>query len=284
MKLKGLKGHFSEKLKDQYPPEEIQSFFSILSEKFLGYNRFQVSLNSEEIIKTEIIGYFEAALQRLANNEPVQYITGETEFFGLPFKVNEHTLIPRPETEELVAWILSNTKIKNKEKVTILDIGTGTGCIAISLAKNLPDAHLTAIDFSEKAIEIAKANADLNAVDVEFMVLDILQTKELHQNFDVIVSNPPYVRELEKKQMQENVIAFEPASALFVDEENPLVFYKKITQLAQNHLNTNGLLFFEINEYLGKEMILMMNNEGFTSVEVKKDIFKKDRMIQAKKE
>ncbi len=282
MKISELKSNFKTTLSELYPSEEIQSFFNILSEKYLNLSRIQITLNPEKEISKENFEKFKQALLRLKNHEPIQYIIGETEFFGLPFKVNKHTLIPRPETEELVEWILSKQKLitHNSRLITILDIGTGTGCIAISLAKNLPNSKISALDISEEALKIAQQNAELNKVEVKFFQEDILKTKTLPEKYDVIVSNPPYVRELEKKQMHQNVLKYEPGSALFVNDEDPLLFYRAISQLAKTNLKASGNLFFEINEYLAVELTQLLKSEGFQNIEVKKDIFGKDRMLK----
>jgi release factor glutamine methyltransferase len=282
MKISELKSNFKTTLSGLYPSEEIQSFFNILSEEYLNLSRIEVALHPEKTISTEDAEKFQEALLQLKNYEPIQYIIGETEFYGLPFKVNKHTLIPRPETEELVEWILSKQKLitHNSQLITILDIGTGTGCIAISLAKNLPNSKISALDISEEALKIAQQNAELNNVNVEFFQADILKTKTLPQQYDVIVSNPPYVREQEKKQMQQNVLNHEPNSALYVSNNDPLLFYRKISQLARNHLNPNGKVFFEINEYLSEEMFALLKSGGFQNIEIRKDIFGKYRMIK----
>jgi release factor glutamine methyltransferase len=217
------------------------------------------------------------ASNRLQHFEPIQYILGETEFYGLPFKVTPATLIPRPETEELVDWILAHY---NKNHKTLLDIGTGSGCIAITLAKNLPSLEISAMDISEETLKIASENAKDHKVGVIFSKVDILNALALPQKYDIIVSNPPYVRNSEKKNMQKNVLDYEPTMALFVEDDNPLLFYSKIAALAKNYLNPKGFLFFEINEYLGKEVIQLLKRESFSEIELKKDFFGKDRMIK----
>ncbi|WP_347375113.1 peptide chain release factor N(5)-glutamine methyltransferase [Aequorivita sp. Q41] len=282
MTLKELKAHFTNSLSDLYPSEEIQSFFTILSENYLQLSRIEIALNPAKEISLETKTIFQKALLQLLNNEPIQYILGETEFYGLPFKVNKHTLIPRPETEELVEWILSEVKnIQGIEgEFNILDIGTGSGCIAISLAKNLPTSIVSAIDFSKEALKVACQNANDNQVEVHFFQADILKTAQLPKQYDLIVSNPPYVREMEKKMMQQNVLKYEPDSALFVSDADPLLFYRVISQLAKKHLKPNGNLFFEINEYLSEELRVFLKEEGFQNIEVKKDIFRKNRMIK----
>ncbi|WP_026451869.1 peptide chain release factor N(5)-glutamine methyltransferase [Aequorivita capsosiphonis] len=278
MKLNQLKKSFQSSISELYPLEEIQSFFNILSEKYLNLSRLEIALNPEKEVSDKDAEKFQAALIRLKNFEPIQYLIGETEFYGLPFIINHHTLIPRPETEELVEWILS--EVPTSLVSGILDIGTGSGCIAISLAKNLPQASISALDISEEALNIAKKNAAINKVEVNFFQADVLNSKTLPQLYDVIVSNPPYVRQLEKKLMQQNVLRYEPDTALYVHDEDPLLFYRAISQLARTHLKLSGKLFFEINEYLAEEMVALLKGEGFHDVEIKKDIFEKDRMIK----
>ena len=235
------------------------------------------------------------ALKRLKNEEPVQYIIGATEFYGFPFLVDKSTLIPRPETEELVEWILLETTKLQRDQVSkslqILDIGTGSGCIPISLARNLPTATISAIDISADALKVAIKNATLNKVKVDFIegnVLDLYAFNEILKQepyqqvkFDIIVSNPPYVRELEKIEIQNNVLLNEPHLALFVSDENPLLFYDKIADIAKQHLSKNGLLFFEINQYLGEETIKILAEKGFKNIKLRKDLFGNDRMIKA---
>lgn len=285
MTLQQLKIHFTEQLLHEYPLEEINSFFSWLAEHYLGYTRLDISLQKDKMLLPESEALFYAALKRLQDHEPIQYIIGKTEFYGLPFKVTPATLIPRCETEELVAWIISNSKLQNPNFKTesLLDIGTGTGCIAISLAKHLTNATLSALDISEAALHVAKENAILNNVTINFFQTDILTTASLPSKFDIIVSNPPYVREQEKKQMQRNVLEHEPEGALYVSDKDPLLFYIKITSLAYKHLNPGGLLYFEINEYLSDEMKQLLEVSGFKNVALKKDIFGKFRMIQGQR-
>ncbi|KJD34578.1 glutamine methyltransferase [Tamlana nanhaiensis] len=281
MKLKPLQHTFAERLQALYSSEEILAFFYELIDSFYGVSRINLALNPD--IEVEDASKLTDALQQLEVQKPIQYIIGKTEFFGLNFKVSESVLIPRPETEELVSWILSEIGIQNSE-VRILDIGTGSGCIAISLAKNLPNAKVYALDVSAEALQIAKQNAELNNVSIEFIedsILDVKNSKLLSEDlkFDVIFSNPPYVRNLEKELMKPNVLENEPYLALFVDDNDPLIFYRAISNFAVNKLCAHGVLFFEINEYLGQDMedLLQLN---FKNVVLKKDIFQKDRMIK----
>jgi release factor glutamine methyltransferase len=277
-----LQKKFISALSGLYPSEEIGSFFAILCEKYLGLSRIDLTLKKNEEISEANSENFKNAILRLKEFEPVQYIIGETEFYGLRFKVNKHSLIPRPETEELVDWVLSDTKAAKMEPKTLLDIGTGSGCIAISLAKNLPKIKVSALDLSSEALKIVKVNAQINEVEIDFLHLDILNLEQLPGKYDRIVSNPPYVREQEKKDMQANVLKYEPGSALFVSNDDPLLFYRKIAMLAKRHLNFGGLLYFEINEYLGNEMILLLQSLGFGKVTLKKDNFGKDRFIRCR--
>ena len=285
MVLKDILNIYHKELDDLFEKEEVDSFFNLLIAHYLDLKRIHLVLEPEyAITKVEEQPLFEA-LAHLKLQTPIQYIIGETEFYGLPFKVNEHTLIPRPETEELVALIIEDSNENNSQ---ILDIGTGTGCIAISLAKHLSEAKILAVDISEGALKIAKQNAILNEVNVEFVLDDILNYRHtelvsVSHYYDVIVSNPPYVRNLEKAEIQPNVLDNEPHLALFVDDENPLQFYKAICEFAQINLKDNGTLYFEINEYLGEEMIKLMKEFNFKDVELKKDMFGKDRMIFGRK-
>ncbi|WP_430929000.1 peptide chain release factor N(5)-glutamine methyltransferase [Polaribacter marinivivus] len=281
MTLKELKTHYLNSLSKLYPKTEINTFFFYLIEEYLDLQRIDFSLQPNKIIENTDFLKFEKALNRLKKEEPIQYILGKTEFYGYPFLVTKDTLIPRPETEELVEWILQELEFQKKKKTSILDIGTGSGCIAISLAKKNKNLSVSAIDFSKEAIEIAKQNAKLNEVNIYLIEKDILLTKELDTAFDVIVSNPPYIRELEKVEIKNNVLQNEPHSALFVSDSNPLIFYSKIADLAKNHLTKNGLLFFEINQYLGQETKVMLSKKGFKNIELRKDFFGNDRMIKA---
>ena len=281
MLLKQYKNHFFEALKSVHDVNEIESFFFILIEYFHNLKRIDLALNPDFEISDEEVLKWEAIISDLKTEKPIQYSIGETWFYDSKFYVNEHTLIPRPETEELVDWIIQTHKSKDKiEKLAILDIGTGTGCIPISLKKNIPQAEVFAIDVSEEALKIAHKNAETNQVQINFILQNILETKDLNQNFDVIVSNPPYVRNLEKQEIKKNVLEFEPHLALFVEDTDALLFYRKIAQLALKNLTANGLLFFEINQYLGKETVELLETLGFKNVELKKDIYGNDRMIK----
>ncbi len=281
MQLKTYKTYFINELHSLYPKEEITSFFAILCAHYLKMNRMEMALEPQKELHTEEEQQLQNALEKLKQQIPIQYITGVTEFYGLPFQVNPSVLIPRPETEELVDWILNSFKMK-KGEISLLDIGTGSGCIAISLAKNLPNVTVSALDISKEALATAKENAQLNKVEISFLEEDILICQDLKGKWDVIVSNPPYIKEEEKKLMSNNVLEYEPHLALFVPDVNPLLFYKKIAQLAKTHLKDSGVLYFEINEALGAEVVSLLEEEGFTYMELRKDIYGKDRMVSAK--
>ena len=294
MIVKQYRNYFNETLKTIYPITEIDSFFFLLLEEYLGFRRVDIVLKSDFKITQETLNLLQSATKQLEQEVPLQYIIGKTEFYGLPFVVNKHVLIPRPETEELVACVVSessrfktfNTSTKQTtetKQLKILDIGTGSGCIPISLKKQLPFAKISAIDISEEALSVAKKNAVLNNVDIHFILQDILKTVALDQHYDIIISNPPYVRELEKKELKNNVLKNEPHVALFVENDNPLIFYAKIAELAKKYLNKNGLLFFEINQYLGTETIDLVNKKGLKNIQLKKDMFGNDRIIVASK-
>ncbi|MDO6801865.1 peptide chain release factor N(5)-glutamine methyltransferase [Wenyingzhuangia sp. 1_MG-2023] len=279
MTLLSFKQHLYVTLKDHYPTTELDSFFRILLEDVLKLSKIDVALNpQQEISKIEQL-QLQNIIDGLMTQQPIQHLIGFTEFMDLKFIVNPNVLIPRPETEELIQWIVADSISKNN--IDILDIGTGTGCIPILLKHQLKQATVQTIDVSKKAIETAKENANINKVAIEFIHQDILKTEKLSKYYDVIVSNPPYVRNLEKKEMQQNVLAHEPHLALFIADEDPLIFYRKIAQLAKQALKPNGALYYEINQYLGKETVVLLKDIGFKHVTLQKDIFGNDRMIKA---
>jgi release factor glutamine methyltransferase len=288
-KIKEYRTQFIQELSSIYDAGEAESFFYLILEEKKRLKRIDLALNPDLTFSNEEIQLWNSILEQLKLEIPVQYLLGKTSFFGLDFEVNENVLIPRPETEELVEWII-NSKIsfaqfgiasgEKLKDLKILDIGTGSGCIAISLAKNIPNAEVFAIDVSEKALATAKKNAEINEVNVTFILKNILETEDLEQQFDIIVSNPPYVRELEKQEIKKNVLDNEPHLALFVDDNDALVFYRKIAKLAQKNLSPNGQLFFEINQYLGKEMINLLEKMNFKNIELRKDIYGNDRMMK----
>ncbi|EJL61493.1 peptide chain release factor N(5)-glutamine methyltransferase [Flavobacterium sp. CF136] len=281
MKIKQYRTYFIQELSSFYDAYEAESFFYLILEDRHKLRQIDLALNHGLNFSETHIATWSVFLDQLKKEVPVQYLLGKTNFYGLDFEVNENVLIPRPETEELVEWIINeNANTDKSKKLKILDIGTGSGCIAVSLAKNLPNAEVYAIDVSKKALETAKKNAVNNNVEVTFMFQDILELEALKYNFDIIVSNPPYVRNLEKAEIKKNVLEYEPHLALFVDDHDALIFYKKIASLAQKNLLKNGQLFFEINQYLGQEMTDLLENMNFSNVELRKDIYDNDRMIK----
>ena len=274
---------FKNELAEIYPLTEINSIIEIVFEHTIGFSKTDLFVKSDVLLPEKQIKNLQFVLSRLKNNEPVQYVLKETVFFDLTFKVAPGVLIPRQETEELVDWVKKDT---NKQMyLKVLDIGTGSGCIAISLAANLRNAEVSAFDVSEKALEIAKNNADLNKVLVNFEKKNILMHQHAieSQKFDIIVSNPPYVLGKEKKLMSKNVLDYEPELALFVEDDDPLLFYKAIVNYSKLNLAKNGKLYFEINEAYGKEVKKLMIDSGFINVELRKDLNGKDRMVCGRK-
>ncbi len=281
MTIKHYRDYFIKELTPLYDVGEVESFFYLILEAKHQLQRVDLALQPDLAFSESELKIWSSILEQLKKEIPIQYILGVTHFYGLEFEVNSAVLIPRPETEELVDWIVQKSKIKNqKSKIKILDIGTGSGCIAITLAKNLPNAQVFALDVSEQALSTAKKNAGLNQVTIQFLHQSILETEDLGQQFDVIVSNPPYVRELEKQEIKKNVLENEPHLALFVEDNDALIFYRKIARLAQKNLNPQGQLYFEINQYLGQEMLDLLQGMGFKNSELRQDIYGNDRMIQ----
>jgi release factor glutamine methyltransferase len=282
MKIKEYRTQFIEALSQIYDIGEVESFFYLILEEKRELKRIDLALNPDLTFSAEEIQIWNSILEQLQQEVPIQYLLGKTNFYGLNFEVNSAVLIPRPETEELVEWIITTQDPRPKaQDLKILDIGTGSGCIAIALAKNIPNAQVFAIDVSEKALVTAQKNANSNEVNITFLEKNILETEDLAQQFDIIVSNPPYVRELEKKEIKKNVLDNEPHLALFVEDNDALLFYRKITELAQKNLRNDGKLFFEINQYLGKEMVDLLEKLNFINIELRKDIYGNDRMIKA---
>ncbi|HKK39007.1 MAG TPA: peptide chain release factor N(5)-glutamine methyltransferase [Cryomorphaceae bacterium] len=274
-----LKLKFREELNLFYPREEIDHFFTMTVNEFLGYSRAQIQIRLGETVNDAKVAMMDAVLKGLQVYEPIQYLLGHTEFYGLRFEVNPHVLIPRPETEELIRWITDESK---NSAQSILDLGTGSGCIAICLRKAMPHASVFGIDKSIKALNLAQRNAEINKVGVEFFAFDILKQESLgFMRFDLMVSNPPYVTVKDKSKMARNVLDYEPHQALFVPEDDPLIFYRKIVDLADGHLNKGGKIFFEINESFGAEIRSLLMDRGFSSVQLKKDLNGRIRMAKA---
>lgn len=271
--------YISETLKPYYPETEITGLSRIIMSHVTGlpYSAFMAdrdkTITGEQQVKISQI------VERLKKYEPIQYITGETEFYGLSFYVNRNTLIPRPETEELVELIINDNRHKG---ASVLDIGTGSGCIAIALARYMQQhAAVSAWDISEKALEMAQRNSERNAVSVNFSRVDVLNDYPADKKYDIIVSNPPYVLESEKADMHPNVLDFEPDTALFVPDNNALLFYKRIADIAKQLLNRPGTLYFEINRAKGQDTVKMLEEKGFSDIHLLKDISKRDRIVKA---
>lgn len=284
MNLLQLEKYFQQQLRANYPDSEIENFFFWTLEEILGIQRIDFVLQKNNAVDYQNIDRIKKVIQRLRNEEPIQYIFGSTEFYGLLFNVSTDTLIPRPETEELVEWIIETVKqdeyLSSLSELRILDIGTGTGCIAITLTKLIPSANTTAVDISKNALTVAESNSALNEVNVHFVISNVLELSSLENEFDIIVSNPPYVRNSEKIEIKNNVLKYEPDTALFVEDDDPLLFYRKIGKLSLESLNPNGYLFFEINQYLGKEMVDLLSDLGYQHIELRKDVFGNDRMTR----
>ncbi|WPV01597.1 peptide chain release factor N(5)-glutamine methyltransferase [Mucilaginibacter sp. cycad4] len=282
--IKDVFEDYRQQINGVYDINETEAITLLVVAEVTGLSRASVKAFPERELTAEQSERMKNILAELKTGKPIQYIFGITEFYGLPFKVNPYVLIPRPETEELVEWILEGERLKAKgERFSVLDIGTGSGCIAISLKKNLANADVFAIDVSEGALETAKENAVLNNVKIDFMQADILNIKSGSEGvqYNIIVSNPPYVTLDDKKQMHGNVTDFEPHTALFVPEHDPLIFYRAIADFALSNLIAGGLLFFEINENLGKETIELLIGKGFKNTELRKDMSGRDRMVKA---
>lgn len=281
---------FHHTLDGLYGSQEVEAITLLVISEISDLSRAKIKAFPEDDTTAEALEKLPAILAELQTGKPVQYILGSIEFYGLPFLVNPSVLIPRPETEELVDWVLkSQTSGITGEPLSILDIGTGSGCIAISLKKNLPDATVRALDISKSALDTAKQNAVINGVDINFIKADILKDAKAENpksefqksKFNIIVSNPPYVTPMDKTRMHANVTDFEPHSALFVPQDDPLLFYKAIADYATTHLHEGGLLFFEINEAYGKDTVNMLADKGLSGIGLRRDISGRDRMICA---
>lgn len=285
---------FREELKNIYESGEIETFIAYCFEEYLGIKKAAIILNADATVSESELLKFHFAIKDLKQHKPIQYILGKADFYGLKLNVNEHVLIPRPETEELVDLVIKENKVRrrengegrmeSRERLSILDVGTGSGCIAISVKKNLPGADVCAVDVSEKALETAKQNALQNAVDVNFFNYDILfsdsSSPVYDLEFDVIISNPPYISISEKEQTEKNVTDYEPHLALFVEDKDPLLFYKAITNFALNHLKKNGKIYFEINQRFGVETKQLLEYMGVRNVSLLKDLNDNYRIVK----
>jgi release factor glutamine methyltransferase len=280
--VKDVYQEFRSALKSVYDASEIEALTNMVLSGITGFSKAKLKAFPDTLLTTEQMARASTILTDLQTGKPLQYILGHTEFYGLSFQVNSAVLIPRPETEELVEWIIETQQQQNPGG--ILDIGTGSGCIAISLKKHLPLSHVSAIDVSVDALVVARQNALLNNVDVRFYeanALNLVNAQVTEQLYQVIVSNPPYVTPADKELMHKNVTAFEPHTALFVSQNNPLLFYNAIADFARSHLITGGYLFFEINENYGQETIQLLTDKSFSNIKLRKDMSGRDRMIRA---
>ena len=281
--VKDIRKYYCDQLCSIYDKEEANAMILILFDHYFKIDRVRMALEPNLRLSESEMLTFHFAVKDLLKNKPLQYIIGETEFCDLKFKVNENVLIPRPETSELVHLIVNRQQSTDNSQLTILDIGTGSGCIAISLVKQLPQSQVYALDISEKALCVAKDNAYINNVDITFIHDDILSLRnKIETKFDIIVSNPPYVRDLEKAEMRDNVLNWEPHNALFVSDDDPLIFYRNILEFTKTHLKENGEVWFEINEYLGKEMKDLCCEMGFSNVNIYKDFREKERFLSVR--
>ena len=282
MTIKDLHQYSLSSLISHYPEIEAKNLTYMALSNIFDFSRYQIHLNLDKTVDENQYAKIKNIVDELKQYKPIQYIFKETEFYNCRIKVSEDVLIPRPETEELVDWIIQD---QDNDEIEILDIGTGSGCIAISLAKNLRSSKVTAIDISPNAIDVAKRNAKANNVEIIFLELDLFNIQDELQaiKFDIIVSNPPYVRECEKKMMQSNVLNWEPEISLFVPDESPLLFYNIIIPFATTSLKSKGLIYLEINENYPEEVKEVLMNHDFSSIEIRKDISGKFRMIKASK-
>uniref|UniRef100_UPI0040484A2E peptide chain release factor N(5)-glutamine methyltransferase n=1 Tax=Roseivirga sp. TaxID=1964215 RepID=UPI0040484A2E len=277
---KTLQTQLIEKLKNTYGEREASNLSHLLLDHFCGINRMAIAMNIMTEKASSDLESLEKAIEQLLAHLPIQYIIGEVEFYGCRIKTDGRALIPRPETEELVDWICQENEL---DAPNILDIGTGTGCIPIALKKAIPEAKVNAVDISREALALAKENAQANDVTIDFAQLDVLKDVIPFQQLDIIVSNPPYIPIQEKESMDSNVVDFEPPLALFVSDEDPLIFYRVIAEQAIQIINLGGILYFEIHENFGQMLVTLMEEIGFTNVTLKQDLQGKDRMIQAQK-
>jgi len=297
--IKQLETSIKNALSEIYHEKEIRGITKILLEEYLGISKVDLALEPERIASDVGVIKIKQALIDLQNFKPIQYILGKAEFFGLPFIVNEHVLIPRPETEELVELIIQTQRHRGTEGkrrkgerekrenrnniIRILDIGTGSGCIAVAIKKNLDHVEVMGIDKFEEALNIAEKNARINDVEINFVKIDILD-KEQHSkpgDFNIIVSNPPYVLDSQKKEIHRNVLDYEPIDALFVSDEDPLVYYNAIIEFATQNLDPHGEIYMEINELMGERIKQLLEDSGFSEIQLRKDLNGKERMVRA---
>jgi release factor glutamine methyltransferase len=279
MSLQDTKQAIKHQLGNLYDAIEMNSMVNIIIEEVTGWDALHQNIHKNDALESSQIEQLDHFVEQLLNGKPLQYIIQKAWFLGKDYFVNEAVLIPRPETEELVEWIIEYAQIINKP-LSILDIGTGSGCIPISLKLAIPNAHITAIDISKEALAIAEQNAANYHTEIEWIAQDILQTKQLKDRYDIMVSNPPYIPLREKLAMQKQVADHEPEIALFVPDQFPLIFYSKIAHIGKSALKPNGQLFFEIHYDQGEAIIALLNEMGYHA-ELKQDLFGKDRMVRA---
>lgn len=281
MTISELKAVFKEKLSEHYTESEINELFSIFCSHILGINKFELRMTEQKEISDDKNEDFKNVIKKLKTGKPYQQIIGESEFYGLKFFIDENVLIPRPETEELLELAIREIEKFNLKDLKIIDIGTGSGIIPIVLKKNFPEAEVSAIDFSEKALETAKKNADLHEADINFIHQNYLN-ENLSEIYNVIISNPPYIGIDEENEIADSVKEFEPKMALFSPTSNALIFYEKIAEDSKNNLSENGMVFLEINQKLGKETKQLFA-EVLSEVHLMKDISGNDRFVFGKK-
>lgn len=270
---------------DIYDNREAANIADWVMEYVTGWKKIDRVVNKQVPLNSNDYALVQTITSQLLAHRPVQYVLGEAWFYGLKFFVDESVLIPRPETEELVEWILADAKNNNLADQRLMDIGTGSGCIPVSLKKNLPSSKVIAIDISDAALKVAANNAITNEVEVEFLKVDMLQEEQWDQlpAVDVLISNPPYITRSETRLIAKHVLDYEPSLALFVQDEDPLLFYRKIAELGQQHLDENGKIYLEINERFGEQTVQLFLKHNYQEVILKKDMQGKDRMIRAKK-
>lgn len=269
-------------ISELYDEREAASIAHIIMEHLTGMSKLDRIVHKTKMLSPDQKQHLKTAIEALQRQEPVQYITGTGWFYGMELLVNKNVLIPRPETEELVEWIVQDAA--HRHRLHLLDVGTGSGCIPLALKKSLPDAQVSAVDVSEGALEVARSNASRLRLEVNFLLMDALNPAQVNTlpSFDVIVSNPPYITQSEQQSMQEQVWGYEPSIALFVPDSDALLFYRHISMMAKQKLLPGGALYFEINEALGKEVVALMEELGFKAVTLKQDMFGKDRMVKGK--
>ncbi|TDS12264.1 peptide chain release factor N(5)-glutamine methyltransferase [Sphingobacterium paludis] len=280
---KALAERYAQSLSSLYDADESKQLFLMAYSFITQRKTIDYALEKSKTVDKNVLPKFELILNDLLTGKPIQHIIGEADFFGLRFQVNEHTLIPRPETEELVDWIIRQHQ--HEKSLSILDIGTGSGCIAITLAQHLESARVDALDISNAAIATARQNANRLHVDVNFIEADVLEWDvfmEQSQQYDIIVSNPPYITPKEQEHMHTNVLRYEPHAALFVEEHNPLLFYATTADLAKQHLKDGGTMYFEINQYLAEQTMDLIRKKGFADIVLRKDLNAVERMIAAR--